>query len=293
MPQKTVKDNILTAVNRKNLPQTILFYGPSEKAILNLVNSFAYDLVKPKRDISVEKFIDLCSLQSFPDFITLSKGSTGSIKIEDVLSLDNIICYQPYESENRIVFIRESGALTIQAQNALLKKIEEPPARTYFILSANKKNSLLPTIVSRSVAIFVPPEKKDDGEITPFEFFTFLEFMCEEISVDKVLAEKKKMELETLNINFNSLLFVERMADIITDLSSVSDNSNEAVTPERSDYFKRMFVRMRLAFFSFYIKNRFPAVSMRIVQFLKNNQYFSFDASVFYNLIGDEIGKEQ
>lgn len=293
MSRKTVKDNILTAVNRKNLPQTILFYGPSDKAIFNLINSFAYDLIKPKRDISVQKFIDLCSSQSFPDFIALSKGSTGSIKIEDIQSLDNIICYKPYESENRIVFIRESGSLTIQAQNALLKKIEEPPARTYFILSANKKNSLLPTIVSRSVAIFIPPEKNDDGEITPFDLFTFLEILSEEIGLEKVLAEKKKMELETMNLNFNSLLFIERIAEMITDVSILSDKTNDTVAPEKSEYLKRMFIRMRLAFFSFYIKNRFPAVSMRIVQFLKNTQYFSFDASVFYNIIGDEIGKEQ
>ncbi|HPM45831.1 MAG TPA: hypothetical protein PLW78_03820 [bacterium] len=293
MSQKTVKDNILNAVNKKNLPQTILFYGPSDKSIFNLVNSFAQTLIKPKREIDFQKFIDLCSSQSFPDFITLSKGSTGSIKIEDVLALDNIICYQPYESDNRIIFIRDAGTLTPQAQNALLKKIEEPPARTYFILSANKKNSLLPTIVSRSIAIFVPPEKSDNGEITPFDFFTFLEVLGEEIGLDSVMAEKKKMEMETMNINPNSLGWIDKMAEIITDISNMAGSTNDVSTAEKTEYHKRMYIRMRLAFFSFYIKNRFPDVSLRIAQFLKNNQYFSFDASVFYNIIGDEIGKEQ
>ncbi|HSW59282.1 MAG TPA: hypothetical protein VLJ60_00710 [bacterium] len=288
-----MKDNILAAVSKNKLPQTILFYGPSDKAIFNLVNSFALDLIKPKRTIDAAKFIDLCSTQSFPDFITLSKGSTGSIKIEDVQALDNIICYQPYESQNRIVFIRDSGALTLQAQNALLKKIEEPPMRTHFILSANKKNSLLPTIVSRSVAIFVPPEKNDSGDITPFEFFTFLEVLGEEIGNDIVMAEKKKMELETLNINPNSLGWIDKMAETITDISTISNKANDVVTAEKTEYYKRMYVRMRLAFFSFYIKNRFSDVSLRIAEFLKNNQYFSFDASVFYNIIGEEIGKEQ
>ncbi|HPA56699.1 MAG TPA: hypothetical protein PLX56_06110 [bacterium] len=293
MSQKTVKDNVLNAVNKKNLPQTILFYGPSDKSIFNLVNSFAQTLIKPKREIDFQKFIDLCSSQSFPDFITLSKGSTGSIKIEDVLALDNIICYQPYESDNRIIFIRDAGTLTPQAQNALLKKIEEPPARTYFILSANKKNSLLPTIVSRSIAIFVPPEKSDNGEITPFDFFTFLEVLGEEIGLDSVMAEKKKMEMETMNINPNSLGWIDKMAEIITDISNMAGSTNDVSTAEKTEYHKRMYIRMRLAFFSFYIKNRFPDVSLRIAQFLKNNQYFSFDASVFYNIIGDEIGKEQ
>jgi len=293
MSQKTVKDNILNAVNKKNLPQTILFYGPSDKSIFNLVNSFAQTLIKPKREIDFQKFIDLCSSQSFPDFITLSKGSTGSIKIEDVLALDNIICYQPYESDNRIIFIRDAGTLTPQAQNALLKKIEEPPARTYFILSANKKNSLLPTIVSRSIAIFVPPEKSDNGEITPFDFFTFLEVLGEEIGLDSVMAEKKKMEMETMNINPNSLGWIDKMAEIITDISNMAGSTNDVSTAEKTEYHKRMYIKIRLAFFSFYIKNRFPDVSLRIAQFLKNNQYFSFDASVFYNIIGDEIGKEQ
>lgn len=60
----------------------------------------------------------------------------------------------------RIIWIEEANQITIPAQNALLKMLEEPPVNTTFYLTCNSQTSLLPTIRSRSKIIAL------DGELT-------------------------------------------------------------------------------------------------------------------------------
>lgn len=55
----------------------------------------------------------------------------------------------------RLVWIEEANLLTLPAQNALLKTLEEPPANTKFYLTCQSKSSLLPTILSRTIHIVI------------------------------------------------------------------------------------------------------------------------------------------
>lgn len=57
----------------------------------------------------------------------------------------------------RVVFIDEAHSLSEEAQNALLKVIEEPPANTIFILTTSSRDKVLPTITSRAQKISVFP----------------------------------------------------------------------------------------------------------------------------------------
>ena len=58
---------------------------------------------------------------------------------------------RPYESRYKIYIINDAQKMTLQAQNALLKTIEEPPAYAIILLLADNPDSLLPTISSRCV----------------------------------------------------------------------------------------------------------------------------------------------
>lgn len=62
----------------------------------------------------------------------------------------------------RVIMISDAHALTVEAQNALLKLLEEPPRQTLFILSAASGQSLLPTIRSRTQQIIVHPPSQAD-----------------------------------------------------------------------------------------------------------------------------------
>lgn len=99
---------------------------------------------------------DLCAKQAIDRFdITLiekdqsEKAPKQSIGIEEVKQMQKKIFFKPIKSSTKAVIIEDAHLLTPEAQNALLKVLEEPPANTVIILGADSKEALLPTIRSR------------------------------------------------------------------------------------------------------------------------------------------------
>ncbi|PIQ86333.1 MAG: hypothetical protein COV74_05105 [Candidatus Omnitrophica bacterium CG11_big_fil_rev_8_21_14_0_20_45_26] len=74
-----------------------------------------------------------------------------SIKIETIRELQNWLSLKPYEAQNKVFILAGAHRLTREAQNALLKSLEEPPADTLFIVMTEKKSDLLDTVVSRLI----------------------------------------------------------------------------------------------------------------------------------------------
>lgn len=93
-----------------------------------------------------------------PDIIHVSHEKPNSISVEEIRSqLNNDIEVKPYSSPRKIYIIDEADKLTVQAQNALLKTIEEPPAYAVVILLTSNADALLPTILSRCVQLNIKP----------------------------------------------------------------------------------------------------------------------------------------
>lgn len=91
---------------------------------------------------------------SNPDFLLVEE--TTSIGIERIRSLQNQLKLKPFGQEKKIAFFSQAETATVEAQNALLKILEEPSEKTLFILSAPSPEWLLPTIVSRCQIIQLP-----------------------------------------------------------------------------------------------------------------------------------------
>jgi DNA polymerase-3 subunit delta' len=94
-----------------------------------------------------------------PDIIRL-KPSGPFIKIDQIRTLCRTLAMKPYEAGMRVVIISEAQAMNPAAGNALLKMLEEPPARTILVLTAAHTSDLLPTIVSRCQHIRFNPISK-------------------------------------------------------------------------------------------------------------------------------------
>jgi DNA polymerase-3 subunit delta' len=84
-----------------------------------------------------------------PDVIILEPGESGSIKIDPVRDVIDKAGYRPFEARRRVVIVDQAEALVPQAQNALLKTLEEPPSASVFLLVSSMPDALLPTVVSR------------------------------------------------------------------------------------------------------------------------------------------------
>ena len=86
--------------------------------------------------------------ENHPDFIFLD-GSTSAIKIDEIRATQKELHFKPMESDKRVCLIDAADKMTVSAQTALLKSLEEPKLHTMFILVSANPETLLPTIRSR------------------------------------------------------------------------------------------------------------------------------------------------
>ncbi|HSX17052.1 MAG TPA: AAA family ATPase [Patescibacteria group bacterium] len=101
-------------------------------------------------------------LRTYPHFSALAPVN-GTISIEAVRELQKFLQLKTIGSKplRRAVLIEHAAGMTTEAQNAYLKLLEEPPADTVMILTADTPRSLLPTIMSRLQTITVHPPSNE------------------------------------------------------------------------------------------------------------------------------------
>ena len=101
-----------------------------------------------------------------PDIIVIEKGKPLSqeaekgramIPVDDIREMIRICSQFSYEGGNRAVIIKDAENMTIQAQNSLLKILEEPPRKTYFLLTSAHPEQLLTTVKSRCQLLQLTP----------------------------------------------------------------------------------------------------------------------------------------
>lgn len=93
-----------------------------------------------------------------PDIIRLVHEKPNTISVEDIRAqINNDIGIKPYSSPYKIYIISEGEKMTVQAQNALLKTLEEPPEYGIILILTSSLETLLPTIQSRCVVLNVRP----------------------------------------------------------------------------------------------------------------------------------------
>ncbi len=130
---------------------------------------------KKKKSIYVQDFLQNEKIDKFD--VTLigieSSKNQNSIGIDEIKNLQIKIFLKPIRSEKKAIVIDDGDFLTIEAQNALLKVLEEPPGHTIIILNVENIENLLPTIISRCQIVtlqsdgvrFTDEEKKEIQEL--------------------------------------------------------------------------------------------------------------------------------
>ncbi len=158
------------AIARDTLPPTLLFAGPAGvgKWQAGLATAQALNCLNPVKPTGFDSrdadalAIDACgecrsceriNRGLHVDVITVAPDDKASIKIDVVRDVLARTTYRPFEGRRRVVLIREAETLEPQAQNALLKSLEEPPPGTVFIMTTSVPGALLPTVRSRSMTI--------------------------------------------------------------------------------------------------------------------------------------------
>lgn len=93
-----------------------------------------------------------------PDIIFVTHEKPNSVGVEDIRNqINNDIGIKPYSSPRKIYIMNEGEKMTVQAQNALLKTLEEPPEYAVILILTTNVDAFLPTILSRCVVLNMKP----------------------------------------------------------------------------------------------------------------------------------------
>lgn len=208
-------------------------------------------IVSKNPDKSLKKALEICSeLEIDKTDITIierdlnspDKHQLQSIGINDVRNMQHKLFLKPVKSRTKAVILSEAYLLTVEAQNAMLKILEEPPDNTIIILNSNTKEVLLPTIQSRCKLIEITdPEIK----ITNKEFIEYREFLknlspssisdclakAEELSKNK---DKTALWIEKLIIYLRDIL--------IKEVSDKNDRKEEAYLLNLISSFQKLYI---------------------------------------------------
>ena len=101
-------------------------------------------------------------LSDFPSLhhpdVLLIEPKPASITIAQIRELKTWLSRKPYQAKTKLALLLQAHTLTLPAQHALLKSLEEPPPDTIIILATNQPDSLIPTIHSRCQLINLRPQ---------------------------------------------------------------------------------------------------------------------------------------
>jgi len=196
------------------------YMHPDVKLIFPIPN---YDLDEQgvvKKDAEYKtylKYIETKTNTPWKDYIF---DKVCAIRIEQIRALQKDILISKYEGKKKVYIFEGFDNLTLQAYNAFLKTLEEPPIDTHFILIVNNLEKLLPTILSRCIRLAFHPISVDVLEnyllntlhTTPLKAKLFSRLSNG--SLEKAIDLYHNENLETMEITIDFLNIVIEQNDI-------------------------------------------------------------------------------
>lgn len=175
-------EHLQNAIRQKKINHAYIFNGERGCGKKLVARTFAKTLQCENQEADA-----CCSCKSCmqtesgnqPDIIkiTYEKASIGVDIIRDQINGD--IAVKPYSSPYKIYILADADKMTEQAQNALLKTLEEPPEYAVFLLLTDNADRLLPTVLSRCVLFNFKPISQDVIKKHLMEKKGFTEYQAE------------------------------------------------------------------------------------------------------------------
>lgn len=141
-----IKNLLQEAIASRHFLHSYLFLGEEGIGKMLFAKEFAKHILCT--NLSGENSFEQVENNNHPDFHIIAPEG-NSIKIEQIRMLQSKVLEKPILSDRKVYIIEESQTMTKEAQNCLLKTLEEPPEYVVIILICSNENLLLNTIQSR------------------------------------------------------------------------------------------------------------------------------------------------
>ncbi len=163
--QEQLKEHLQKALETKKISHAYIINGEKSSGKEFIAKIFAMTLQCEKGGTDPCRECHSCKQalsDNQPDIIKVTHEKPNAISVDDVRAQINAdVVIKPYNSPYKVYIMNEAEKMTPQAQNALLKTLEEPPAYAVILLLTSNINTLLPTILSRCVVLNMKPVADD------------------------------------------------------------------------------------------------------------------------------------
>ena len=151
---QVLKDNLSSAVRSGRFPHACVFEDEDPERLRQTADAVACALVCTSDDKPCLKCPGCLKARAgcHPDIRVFSGGETpNSFKVETVREIRSDAYVVANEAPRKVYILENAHNMSAQAQNALLKILEEPPEAVCFMLLTPDRNAFLPTVLSRCV----------------------------------------------------------------------------------------------------------------------------------------------
>ena len=154
-------EHFQNAIKLDKVSHAYILNGPDQSGKKMLAEAFAMALQCEKKGIEGCMECHSCRQvisHNQPDIIYVSHEKPNTISVDDIRrQVNQDIVVKPYASPYKIYIVDEAEKMNPQAQNALLKTMEEPPAYAVILLLTTNADMFLPTILSRCIRLNLKP----------------------------------------------------------------------------------------------------------------------------------------
>lgn len=239
----TVKEELIDTLESNKVANSYMFIGEEGIGKLSFAKEFAKAIMCLDGKLKGSCKCDSCikfNASSNPDYMEIYEEKK-LIKIDQIRTLEDDIARKPIVSNKKVYVISDAKYMTEEAQNCLLKTLEEPPKYANIILVTSNENSLLPTVQSRCIKIkFSKLSNEDLRKIRPDLTDAELEILDGSLkgieNISEKLDEYQKIDNIVSNLQNDTLINVLNNADI---LYNGKDNINDLLDYLNILLFKR------------------------------------------------------
>ncbi|MBT9774998.1 DNA polymerase III subunit delta' [Clostridium sp. MCC353] len=178
-----IKEHFKKAIEAHKVSHAYILTGEAGMGRKSLANAFAMTLLCEKGKIEPCMECHACKqvmTGNHPDLVYVTHEKPNSIGVDDIREqINDTIMIRPYSSYYKIYIVDNAEKMTVQAQNALLKTMEEPPSYAVILLLTTNQESFLPTILSRCVQL----------KLKPLQDYVVKQYLMESVGIPEAEAD--------------------------------------------------------------------------------------------------------